>query len=94
MAWIIDVDHMADKEAKAPSNANAVGMAGPSTYKGDGSELHNKFRMLTDDRDLIYEGRCSSKDSFQPLDNFGEPNAGCTIIQFWESGKGGGWKDL
>ena len=27
-----------------------------------------------------------------PLDNFGTPNAGCTRLETWQSGKGGGWK--
>lgn len=94
MGWIIDVDHDADKTAKAPSNANAVGMIGPRAYKGDGSELHNKFRMLTDDREVVYEGRSGDNSDFGPLDDFGQPNYGCTIIQYWQAGPGGGWKDL
>ena len=86
MAWIIDKDHFTEGE-KTACNANAVGLTGPSTYKGDGSELTNKFRMLTDDRDLVYEGRSSSNSSFGPLDNFGMPNFGCTIIEYLMDGK-------
>jgi hypothetical protein len=91
MAWIIDKDHFAEANAKPGTNANAVGVAGPFGYKGDGSELTHKFRMLDDDRELVYEGRASHDGIFQPLDNFGTPNFGCTIIQYWQAG---GWKDL
>lgn len=54
-------------------------------------------RLLDDDGEVYYEGRCDSCDddnAFGPLDNFGGPNAGCTTIQYWQSGKGGGWKTL
>lgn len=67
---------------------------GPRSYRGDGSELKQRFRMLDDDRELCYEGRFEGEDLFESLDCFGTPNAGCTIIQYWESGPGGGWKDL
>lgn len=87
MAWVIDKDHCADRNARQGTNANAVGMCGPKGYKGDGSELPHRFRMFTDDRDLVYEGRCDDDSSFGPLDNFGGPNAGCTIIQYWNPSK-------
>lgn len=102
MAWIIDRDVLAeqdspDQRAKPGTYENAVGIVGPSTYKGDGSELKYKFRMLDDDGELYYEGRCSSCDddnALGPLDDFGTPNAGATTIQYWQAGKGGGWKNL
>jgi hypothetical protein len=81
MSWIIDVDHEADEDAKAPSNANAVGMMGPRGYEGDGSELKHKFQMYDDDDNLYYEGRSDEVD-FGPLDDFGMPNAGCTYIKY------------
>lgn len=90
MPWIIDKDHLADPTKPPKTNANAVGIAGPRSYTGDGKELTHKFRMLDDDRELVYEGRSHDSSSFAPLDNFGMPNAGCTIIQYWDKG----WKDL
>ena len=49
--------------------------------------------MLDDDRNLYYKGRISGDyDGFEPLDDYGMPNAGATIIQY--KGKSGGWEDL
>jgi hypothetical protein len=93
MAWIIDKDHFG--EGPPGHNDNAVGIMGPSPYEGDGTELKCKFRMLTDDRDLVYEGRCDTDDdenALGPLDDFGSPNFGCTIIQYWVASKG--WTNL
>lgn len=49
-----------------------------------------KFRLYDDDKTLYYEGfmvHDGSSDGFEPLDDFGEPNAGCTRIAYWENGK-------
>jgi len=62
-------------------------------YIGNG-RLSHRSRMLTDDRELCYEGRSDDNSSFEPLDCFGRPNFGCTIIQYWQAGKDGGWVDL
>lgn len=97
MAWIIDKDHIADPQAKPGTNANAVGLMGPRGFDGDTSKLVHRFRMLDDDGEVCYEGRCDTCDddnALGPLDNFGLPNAGATTIQYWVSGKGGGWKNL
>jgi hypothetical protein len=81
LGWIIDRDHLADASARAPSNANAVGMRGPYDYEGDGSELTLAFQMKDDDGILYYEGRMHEDcEGFEPLDDFGMPNAGCTSI--------------
>ena len=89
--WIIDVDHDADPGKPPGTNANAVGVKGPGHYKGDGSECTRKFRMYTDDNELIYEGRANAV-SFDPLDDFGEPNYGCTRIDF--QNEKGEWETL
>lgn len=91
-AWIITKDHFAEQDQPVATNRNAVGVASRN-YK-DGMKLEHKFRMLDDDRELVYEGESNDDSSFSPLDNFGEPNFGCTIIQYWQAGEGGGWKDL
>jgi hypothetical protein len=55
------------------------------------------FRMLDDDGEVYYEGRIltsdgpGSQDDFAPLDCYGEPNAGCTSIQYRQ---GAVWKSL
>lgn len=93
MPWIITADLIADTTKPAGTNANAVGKKGGG-YKGDGSDLPHKFRMKDDDGEVYYEGRSSDDSSFAPLDHFGMPNAGATSIEYWASGKGGGWKTL
>jgi len=45
-----------------------------------------KFQMFDDDMNLYYEGKIIGNYSgFEPLDDFGMPNAGCTSI--WCDGK-------
>jgi hypothetical protein len=67
--------------------------------KAEGLTL--RFRMLDDDDQVYYEGYMipfdqhnDSSDGFEPLDDFGEGNAGCTRLDYWEPGKGGGWTTL
>jgi hypothetical protein len=82
-AWIITKDHFAeDRDRKGtigPSTATDEQIA--KLKAGEGKP----FRMLTDDRDLVYEGRYIGPDDeteFRPLDDFGMPDFGCTIIQY------------
>ncbi len=91
MPWIIDIDHIADLKLKRGSNQNAVGLVGPSSYSGDGSELSHRFRLVDDDGEVYYEGRSGDDSDFGPLEDFGGPNAGATTIQYWLDG---GWRDL
>jgi hypothetical protein len=94
MGWIITKDKVADTSVEAPSNQNAVGLTGPSGLSpeiearlkaGEG----NAFRMFDDDNNLYYVGRFLEDETtadleaaeFQPLDNFGTPNAGCTYME-------------
>jgi len=95
MAWIITRDRIADPAAKPGTNSNAVGVCGPGSYEGDFTECVHKFRMLDDDGEVYYDGLCDSCDdenALGPLDDFGEPNAGCTTIQYFVKGKG--WENL
>jgi len=34
------------------------------------------------------------EEGFGPLNDFGMPNAGCTSIEYWATGLGGGWLGL
>lgn len=88
MAWLITRDII--EEGKND------GRMGPSSISDDSIQALTNgegfaFRMLDDDSELYYEGRCTIKDSFQPLDNFGMPNAGCTMIQYRNKGR---WETL
>jgi hypothetical protein len=96
MAWIITKDKIATPGAEPRTNQNAVGITGPSTAsdhavarlrEGDGQP----FRMLDGDGEIYYYGRFLEEPhdpelyeavEFQPLDNFGTPNAGCAEIQY------------
>ena len=54
---------------------------------GEGRE----FRLLDDDNILYYRGRLIGGNGFEPLDDFGLPNAGCTTVQYKS---GNTWKSL
>lgn len=47
-----------------------------------------RFRMYDDDGELYYTGRmitdegATEEASFGPLDDYGTPNAGCTLIKY------------
>jgi len=83
--WVITVDHYADLMAKPGTNYNAVGMMGPRGCNPLVATPH-AFRMYDDDRNLVYEG-FSSRIEFDPLDDFGTPNFGCTYIEYLINGK-------
>jgi hypothetical protein len=55
------------------------------------AELTLKFKLYDDDGNLHYEGRmhpdCDSMDAFDPLDDYGMPNVGCTYMMILEEGK-------
>lgn len=90
--WTITKDHIADPDAPAGTNLNAVGIVGPSsaTLPADQIAAHPaavSFRMYDDDGELYYEGALVGDDPFAPLDGFGMPNAGCTRIDRFENGR-------
>jgi hypothetical protein len=84
-SWTITVDHIADPKAKAPSNANAVGMVGPRASTMTAEQIRNHpdkvaFRMYDDDGGRYYDGFLVGQDLLAPLVDFGTPNAGATGI--------------
>jgi len=69
--WIITTDHL---------DESANGVEGPHglSIHADNQTL---FRMYDDDGILYYSGKIwGDFDGFEPLDDFGTPNAGCTWI--------------
>ena len=83
--WIIDRDHIADTKAEAGTNDNARGITGGDAYpKADGTGTV-KFVIKDDDGISYYGGRLFGGCGFEPLDDFGQPNAGATEI--WIDGK-------
>lgn len=91
--WIIDKDHISPQGSKY-ANDNSEGTIGPRNIlpsikrrleRGEGEA----FRMFDDDGELYYTGRIfhhpdfdGCDGGFEPMDDFGMPNAGCTEIQY------------
>lgn len=78
------------------NDREAEGTVGPRNADLSADEIVNhpqakRFRMYDDDGTLYYEGSLVGEDEFAPLDDFGEPNAGCTRIDILEGGK---WRPL
>jgi len=46
-----------------------------------------RFRLLDDDRNVYFRGVCTPNVDFEPLDEYGMPDSGCTIIEFREGGR-------
>ena len=95
-AWIIDKDLTG--ETDTIQDMDAVGIMGPRAAPGvlldrlRSDPLYGvPFQLFDDDHTLYYEGRIAVADPtqggmgeeyFAPLDDFGEPNAGCTGIKY------------
>ena len=93
--WTITKDNLAEPGEPSGTNSNAVGIVGPRGATMTSAEIaaHPKakqFRMGDEDG-VWYEGWLVGDDEFAPLDDFGEPNAGCTRIDILENDE---WKQL
>lgn len=96
--WLITddfTDIFSDDEEKL-GGKSAVGTRGPGDGVLTAEEIAThpdrvRFRLRDDDHVTYYEGWMVGTDPFAPLDDFGEPDAGCTDIQTkegdtkWES---------
>ena len=87
-AWLITHDFL-----DGPQHG-AVGTCGPSGASADLRAIRDageRFRLKDGDDEVLFEGLflgdASSEDGFGPLDDFGEPYAGCTAIEYFESGE-------
>jgi hypothetical protein len=77
--WVITKDYI--------NNDRESGLTGPHN-KSIYTANEANFRMLDDDGNLYYEGTIwGDYSGFEPLDDFGMPNAGCTGIQYKDSGE-------
>jgi len=77
-AWKITKDHLDDEDT------NTLGPC--SITPGQQAELDSgkgtPFKMYDDDGELYYSGLIiGSFNGFEPLEDFGMPNAGCTSIK-------------
>tara|TARA_R110002095_G_scaffold194739_1_gene173147 strand:- start:247 stop:516 length:270 start_codon:yes stop_codon:yes gene_type:complete len=79
--WAITKDYI--------SNGTELGLTGPhNKSRHTANELN--FRMYDDNDELYYAGTIwGNYDGFEPLDDFGTPDAGCTSISY--QNKEGEW---
>ena len=73
--WIITKDNI------SLGNCTDVGTKGPYNHN---NTLVNKarFSLYDDDKVCYYEGYIFGEfNGFEPLDDFGMPNAGCTLVK-------------
>jgi hypothetical protein len=101
--WVItqDLDNPYDEDPDQLGLPSRVGMSGPSTAT-ETDILHALntgafFRLLEDDGNAYYVGRCWSSDRpdgremFGPLDDYGRADVGATDIQYRQDGR---WTSL
>ncbi len=106
--WVITRDVLFDEdklEEVDPSDGdelnNEAGAHGPRDAVLTREQIleHGvEFQMFDDDEELYYEGKIAwavdyeAGDGFEPLDDFGRPNAGCTEIRYRDTA--GEWRTL
>ena len=75
--WTITRDYI--------DNGSEIGLTGPIN-KSRHTANETAFKMYDDDGELYYAGTIwGDFDGFEPLDDFGTPNAGCTEIRMRDS---------
>ena len=80
--WTITKDRIADEDAPEGTNCNAKGVVGPRNADVELATNPTRFSMYDDDGECYYEGMLYGDfGGFEPLDDFGMPNAGCTGIK-------------
>jgi len=87
--WLITKDFF-----PVPGTKSRVGFSSPGYSEEKRDQLIYQFRMLDDDKNVYYAGLssdCESESAFNPLDDLGMPDAGCTEIQYMRAGK---WETL
>jgi hypothetical protein len=68
-------------------NGESVGIEGPRNLDSKVKDNPTRFSLYDDDKNCYYEGMLYGDYSgFEPLDDFGMPNAGCTLVKV-----DGGW---
>lgn len=91
--WIVTKDYIGSDTVGEVRDVSVVGPRSVSDElaarlcAGEGV----RFKMYDDDNELYYEGRAINCD-FEPLDDYGTPNAGATSI--WYAGKNGKFEQI
>ena len=79
-AWKITRDRFAEKCEDEPGDVGVMGPRDADTSLLDGKT--ERFSLWDDDGNCIYEGIIGGEyDGFEPLDDCGTPNFGCTAIK-------------
>jgi len=89
-AWLITRDRVSDEQDRG-----TIGPHGCPLTSDEITAVGIPFRMLSDDGEPFYEGLYTGPDDetlFAPLDDFGMPNAGATVIQYRNAA--GEWEAL
>ena len=85
--WTIHTSYIEEGEAKKSVKIESKGF-NPDWI----AELSaTPFRLYDDDNTRYYDGVMYGPVEFAPLDDYGTPNAGCTMLFYKEGGK---WKQL
>lgn len=75
--WIITADLLCNEDEGDISEVNTTSRG----YEGDGSNLHVRFRLLDADGEVYYRGLMADF-GFEPLNDFGLPNAGANTLEY------------
>ena len=90
--WIITLDYIAALDAEPYSNVNAHGLCGPRDPNFAIRDNPMPFRLRDADHNLYYEGILyGDYEGFEPLDDFGKPNAGAITIEHYENDQ---WREI
>ena len=84
-AWVITKDLIFNPEFDKRKAVGIIGPRGTTLTTEEIKSLGKEFRMLDSDNIVYYHGyMVEDEDSsgFEPLEDFGEPNAGACIIQY------------
>ncbi|HLM59883.1 MAG TPA: hypothetical protein VK308_03665 [Pyrinomonadaceae bacterium] len=75
-----------DRFAAEIEGRSAVGVGSVGIDQIDEKTLTEKFRLLDDDGVIYFDGvsdDSTSQNAFDPLDDFGQLDSGCTEIQYF-----------
>ena len=79
--WIITHDHIKDENDKV-GDAGTYGPGETTLTPEEIEKFGRVFKIYDDDGELYYTGKIIGGDGFEPLEDFGTPNAGATEIRY------------
>ena len=87
--WIITEDHLYESDT-TDTFKDGAGTMGPSncTFTAQAIlKFGEEFQMLDGDNEVYYTGKLLGGNGFEPLDDFGRGDSGCTTITFLKDGE-------